>query len=65
MGKIRIDSYNFLPSEKILTFHNDIIVMSVVNKNENKYDYDILFEKVHIILNSNKQYLQITNAILW
>ena len=30
---IRIDSYNYLPSEKILTFHNVIILIkSVVNK---------------------------------
>ena len=31
-GKIRIDSYNSLPIEKILTFHDIIIVIkSVVN----------------------------------
>ena len=37
-GKIRIDSYNSLPIEKILTFHNVIIpIKSVVNKNENNY----------------------------
>ena len=34
-GEIRIDSYNFLPPEKILTFHNVIILIkSVVNKNK-------------------------------
>ena len=37
-GKIRIDSYNSLPIEKILTFHIVIILIkSVVNKNENNY----------------------------
>ena len=39
-GEIRIYSYNSLPTEKILTFHNIIILIkSVVNKNENNYYY--------------------------
>ena len=42
-GKIRIDSYNYLPIEKILTFHNVIILIkSIVNRNKNEYYY-ILF----------------------
>ena len=37
-GKIRIDSYNSLPIEKILVFHNVIIlIMSVVRKDKNSY----------------------------
>ena len=45
-GKIRIDSSNSLPIEKILTFHNVIILIkSVVNKNKNKYYYNIFLEK--------------------
>ena len=45
-GKIRIDSYNSLPIEKILTFHNIIILIkSVVNKNKNNYYYNIFLEK--------------------
>ena len=37
-ARIRIDSYNSLPIEKTLTFHNVIILIkSVINKNENKY----------------------------
>ena len=45
-GTIRIDSYNSLPIKKILTFHNVIILIkSVVNKNENKYCYNIFLEK--------------------
>ena len=37
-AKIRIDLYNSLPIEKILTFHNVItLIKSVVNKNENNY----------------------------
>ena len=45
-GKIRIDLYNSLSIEKILTFHNVIILIkSVVNKNKNNYYYNILLEK--------------------
>ena len=40
--KIRIDSYNSLPIEKILTLHNIIILIkSVVNKNKSIYYYNI------------------------
>ena len=45
-GKIRIDSYNSLPIEKILTFHNVIILIkSVVNKNKNNYSDNTFLEK--------------------
>ena len=45
-GEIRIDSYNSLPIEKILTFHNAIILIkSVIKKNKNKYYYNIFLEK--------------------
>ena len=45
-GKIRIDSYNSLLMEKILTFHNVIIfIKSVVKKNKNNYYYNIFLEK--------------------
>ena len=45
-GKIRIDSYNSLPIEKILIFHNAIILIkSVVNKNKNEYCNNIFLEK--------------------
>ena len=44
--KIRIDSYDSLPIEKILTFHHVIILIkSVVNKIKNEYYYDIFLEK--------------------
>ena len=37
-ARIRIDSYNSLPIEKILTFHNVIILIkSVFYENKNKY----------------------------
>ena len=45
-GKIRIDSYNSAPIQKILTFHNVIILIkSIVNKNKNNYCYNIFLEK--------------------
>ena len=45
-GEIRIDSCNYLPIEKMLTFHNVIILIkSVVNKNKNNYYYNIFLEK--------------------
>ena len=37
-ARIRIDSYNYTPIEKILTFHNIIILIkAIVNKNGNNY----------------------------
>ena len=45
-GKIRIVSYNSLPIQKILTFHNVIIlIQSVLNKNETQYYYNTLLAK--------------------
>ena len=36
-ARIRIDSYNSLPIEKIWTFHNvTMLIKSVVNENKNK-----------------------------
>ena len=42
-ARIRIDSYNSLPIEKILTFHAIILIRSVINKNKNDYNY--IFKK--------------------
>ena len=37
-SRIRIDSYDSLPTEKVLNFHNVIILIkSVANKNKNEY----------------------------
>ena len=45
-ARIRIDSYNCLPIEKILTFNHVIILIKpVVNKNKNEYYYNIFLEK--------------------
>ena len=56
-ARIRIDSYNSLPIEKILTFHNVIILIkSVVSKNKNSYYYNIFLEKGSFENKSNTQY---------
>ena len=45
-GKIRVDSYNYLPVERMLTFHDVIILIkSVVNNDKNNYHYNIFLEK--------------------
>ena len=45
-ARIRIDIYNSLPIEKILTFHNVIILIkSVVKKNKNEYYCNAFLEK--------------------
>ena len=44
--KIKIDSYNSFPIEKIMTFHNVIILIrSVVKKNKSEYYYNIFLER--------------------
>ena len=51
-GKTRIDSNNSLPIEKVLTFHNVmILVKSAVYKNKNEYYYNIFLEKGCIKVN--------------
>ena len=41
-ARVNIDSYNFLPIEKTLPFHNVIIfITSVFSKNQNHYYYNI------------------------
>ena len=45
-ARIRINSYNSLLIEKVMTFHNVIILIkSVVNKNKNDYFCNIFLEK--------------------
>ena len=45
-AKIKVDSYDSLPIEKILTLHNVIILIkSVLNKDKNHYYYKIFLEK--------------------
>ena len=55
--EIRIDLCNSFPTEKILTFHNVIILIkSVVNKNKNEYYYNIFLEKGLYKDKSNTEY---------
>ena len=55
-GKIKIDSYNSLPTKKILIFHNVIILIkSVVDKNKNNYSYNKFLEISLCKYKSNKQ----------
>ena len=43
---VRIDSYDYLPFQKILTLHNVIILIkSIVNKYKNNYFYNKFLEK--------------------
>ena len=43
---MKIGSHNYLPTKKILAFHNVIIfIRSVVNKDKNKCYYNIFLEK--------------------
>ena len=45
-SKVKIDSYDSLPLEKVLTLHNLIIfIKSVLNKYQNHYCYNILLKK--------------------
>ena len=52
-AKIRIDSYNSLPTEKALTFRNAIILIKpVLNKNKNYYYFNTFLEKVRMRINN-------------
>ena len=45
-AKIKVDSYNSLPLEKTMAFHNVIILIkSVWNKDKNKYYCNMFFLK--------------------
>ena len=42
----KVDSYDYLPLEKIITIRNVIILVnSVLNKDKNNYYYDVFLEK--------------------
>ena len=57
LGRIRIDSYDSLPTEKILTFRNLImLIKSVINKNKNEYYSNIILEKGLYKDKSNTKY---------
>ena len=44
--KIKVDSYDSFPIEKILTLHNIIILIkSVLNEDQSQYHYNSFLEK--------------------
>ena len=56
-ARIRIDSYNSLPIEETLTFHNIIILIkSVVINSANNYYYNKFLEKSPYEDKSSAQY---------
>ena len=56
-ARIRIDSYSSLPIEKILPFHNVVILIkSVVSKNKKEYYYNLFLEKGLYKDKSNTEY---------
>ena len=58
-ARTRIDSYDYLPIEKILTFHGVIILFkSVVNKNKNNYYYNVFLKKGSYKDKSNTEYFK-------
>ena len=52
-AKIKVDSYDSLPLEKILTFYVIILIKSVFNKNQNHYYYNIFLENLPYQLPKN------------
>ena len=62
-ARIKIDLYDVLPLEETLPLHNVIIlIMSVCNKNQNHYYYNIFLETCLYQLdknNNNKYYTQV------
>ena len=55
-AKIKVDTYDSLPLEKTVTFHNVIILIKLVlNKDKNTYYYNIFLEKAsHEFMNLRK-----------
>ena len=48
--KIKVYSYDSLPLEKKLTFHNVIVfINSILNKNKNIYFYNMFFKKRFVL----------------
>ena len=63
-AKIKVDSYNYLPLKKTITFHNVIILIkSVFDKDKNNYCYNIFLEKASYVL-PKQVFVENMNAIL-
>ena len=55
-GNIKIDSYNSLTIEKILSFYVIILIKSVVNGNKNEYYHNVFLENGSYKDKSNTEY---------
>ena len=44
-ARLKVDSYDFLPIEKVSTLHVIMLIKSVFNKDQNRYYYNIFLEK--------------------
>ena len=63
-AKIKLDSYHSLPLAKPITFRNVIIIiMSVWNKDENNYYYNIFLEKDYLLQNIDRNLLKVNIKI--
>ena len=57
-ARVKVDSYDFLPLEKTMTFRNVIILMKLVfNRDKNNYCYNIFSEKVSFELLKKKVFV--------
>ena len=56
-ARIRIDSYDSLPIEEVLTFHNVMkLINSVSNRYKNNYYYNVFLEKGSYKSKCNTEY---------
>ena len=64
-ARIRFDSFDSSPAEKVLTFHNVIVLIkSVVKKNESEYCYDIFLGKGSCKDKHNAEYFHMNVCVL-
>ena len=64
-GRIKVDSYDFFPMERILTLHNVIILIkSVLNKDKDHYYYYIFLEKCSYYLAKKKSKIFVLSTMM-
>ena len=64
-GRIKVDSYDFFPMERILTLHNVIILLkSVLNKDKDHYYYYIFLEKCSYYLAKKKSKIFVLSIMM-
>ena len=65
-GRTRIDSYDYLPYEKILICHNAVInIKSVANENKKEYYYNMFLENGSYKDKPNTGCFKMNFCILW